>query len=80
MGTICLSIFGVTVRGMHPDFVFKRYYGLAVSIESAMEMAHTKALTEGWKQIELDDVSKIGPIDFCPDFLKKESEVQQCQS
>jgi hypothetical protein len=79
MGTI-LSIYGVTVRGMHPDFVFKRYFGLAASIESAMEMAHEQALADGWFEIELDDVSKLGPVDFSTRCFCFESEEEQCQS
>jgi hypothetical protein len=79
MGTNNLCIFGVTVRGNHPDFVFKRYFGLAESIESAMEIAHTAALVDGWSNVELDDVLKYGSIDFCPEFFKKESEVEKCQ-
>ena len=80
MGTVFLSIFGVSVRGIHPDFITKRYYGLACSIESAIEMANNQALLDGWTQVELDDISKIGTIDFCPECLKNENEVEKCQS
>jgi len=74
-----LEVFGVTICGRHPDFITKRYYGVASKIDDAMIMANAAALADGWTEIDYDDISKIGPLSFAPWPNEQESEVEQCQ-
>ena len=67
MDTKNLYIFGVTVRGKHPCLISKRYFGLSSCIGKAIEMAKEPALADGWEEIQVEDVNRIGRIDFCAD-------------
>lgn len=79
--SICdLGVYGVTICGSHPDFITKRYYGVASNIDQAMNMANAKAISDGWTQIDYDDVTKIGSLSFIPCMTGQESEDLKCQS
>ncbi|MHC4438983.1 MAG: hypothetical protein ACYS3S_16605 [Planctomycetota bacterium] len=75
-----LVVFSVKISGKHPDHLTKLYYGVGYLIEDVMLMVNNAAKSEGWTEIEYDDISKLGKLSFAPWTNEKESEDEQCQS
>jgi hypothetical protein len=70
-----MLVFGVTVKGTHPDLYQKRYYGTARSMSEAMTVARLAATDAGWEQVEFDDITCLGPLAFTvPQALVKEQD------
>jgi hypothetical protein len=61
-----LTLFAVAVKGRHPDLISKRYRGVALNIGQAMDLAVDRAMTDGWDEIEFDEVTDLGPVSFAP--------------
>jgi hypothetical protein len=74
------SVFGVSVVGKHPDLLTKRFYGIANSIEEAIDLTKEKATSDGWTSIKIDDISNLGTLSFAKCPCLDESEVEICQS
>ena len=78
-----LILFGITISGVHPDLVQKRYCGVALHIEDAMNLVQEKAIDDGWSGITFEDITKIADVSFAPwlskDYEENESEAEPCQ-
>jgi hypothetical protein len=59
-----LVVYGITISGKHPDFLQKRYFGVAINLDDAMNLVQEKAESDGWSQIDLEDVSRLGDLSF----------------
>ena len=69
-----MNVYGITIKGKHPNLHNQRFYGVANSIEDAMKGGIDAAHMIGWDDIEVDDVSTIGQVDFVvPDFFEENS-------
>ena len=69
-----MNVYGITIKGKHPDLHNQRFYGIANTIEDAMKGGVDAARMIGWDDVEVDDASTIGPVDFIiPDFSKEYS-------
>jgi len=69
-----MNVYGITIKGKHPNLHNQRFYGVANTIEDAMSGGKEAAHLVGWDDIEVDDVSTIGPVDFVvPDFCEEHS-------
>jgi len=79
-----LVVFGITISGIHPDLVQKRYHGVALHIDDAMNLVQEKAFADGWSEITFEDITRIADVSFAPwlskDYEENESEVDPCQS
>lgn len=77
-----LIVFGISIRGIHPDFIQKRYYGVALDMNQAVELVKEKAIEDGWTEIRYNEVSEIGDVSFAPwnsiEYEENESEVEKC--
>ena len=72
-----MNVYGVTIKGSHPDYFSKRYYGAAPDIPAAMELCSLKAYSQGWKNVEIEDVCTIGSLGFVHIDLFEEKEKWQ---
>ena len=83
MSESCLFVYGITVKGEHPEFESKRYYGVALNSENAWDLMHERAKADGWIVIDIDSLEKFGEVSFTPFKSKEsdenESEVEECQ-
>jgi len=69
-----MKVYSVTVKGRHPHLSNQRFYGVAHTVEDAMKAGRDAAHMHGWMNIEIDDVSTIGTLDFViPDFCEEYS-------
>ena len=59
-----LTIYAVSVSGKHPDFFTKRYYGVALHVEDAMLLVGERAETDGWTEIDFEEVTRLGDVSF----------------
>ena len=78
-----LFVYGITVKGVHPDLFCKRYYGVALNLDDALNLVSEKAESDGWSEIDIDSVEKLGDLSFAPwnskYYEENESEVEKCQ-
>ena len=59
-----LVVYAITISGIHPDFYQKRFYGVAFHIDDAICLVQEKALSDGWTDIEYEDITRLGELSF----------------
>ena len=68
-----MRVYSIKVIGKHSDLSSKLYYGLALGLEDALNLACEKAQQDGWSEIDIDSVDKFAAVSFAP-WLSKDSE------
>ncbi len=71
-----MDVFGVTITGDHQTQAQHRFYGIGGDARSALILAEVAATQTGWTNISVEDVSRLGPVEFrqlSPEELKEPS-------
>ena len=66
MKTSDLVVYGITITGNHPDLFYKRFYGVAIHLDDALILIQEKAESDGWSEIEIEDITRLGELSFAP--------------
>jgi len=62
-----LIIYSVNVEGIHPVYPQKRYYGVALNLDDALNLAFEKALDDGFQRpLDVESFDKMGEVSFAP--------------
>ena len=68
-----MFVYAITVKGTHQDLLSKRYYGVALNLDDALNLVCEKAQADGWSEIDVDSFEKFAEVSFAP-WLSKDSE------